>query len=92
MCFHNLSVFSFSVFIISHVVARFSIPVGTELASKAKKKEEYGAMGQQEEISVVESELSSIQELGFAFKRATSRLYEMSSPHYFTVWQSRYLT
>jgi protein AFG1 len=72
--------------------ARFSIPVGTELASKAKKKEEYGAMGQQEEISVVESELSSIQELGFAFKRATSRLYEMSSPHYFTVWQSRYLT
>ncbi len=48
-------------------------------------------MGQQEEICVVESELASIQELSFAFQRATSRLLEMNSAHYYQVWQSRYM-
>lgn len=38
--------------------------------------------GQQEELSVIESELASIQELSFAFQRAASRLVEMNSSNY----------
>lgn len=53
--------------------------------------EQYGHMGQQEELSVVESELAAIQELNFAFRRATSRLLEMSSEHYIRAWEQRYM-
>lgn len=53
--------------------------------------EQYGDMGQQEELSVVESELAAIQELNFAFRRATSRLLEMSSEHYIRAWEQRYM-
>lgn len=53
--------------------------------------EQYGHMGQQEELSVGESELAAIQELNFAFRRAASRLLEMSSEHYIRAWEQRYM-
>lgn len=38
---------------------------------------EVNTIGQQEEVNVMESELSSIKDLDFAFQRATSRVMEM---------------
>lgn len=50
------------------------------------KVQERMAFGQQEDISLFESELSSIKELDFAFNRAASRLTEMSSKEYLQKW------
>ena len=38
--------------------------------------------GRVEELDILEGELASVQELGFAFKRAASRMIEMSSAEY----------
>ena len=46
--------------------------------------------GKQEEAKVLESELTSIQDLRFAFKRAASRMNEMSSIEYYEKWKSKY--
>ncbi len=43
--------------------------------------------GQQEELDVYEGELASIKELDFAFKRAASRLVEISSKEYYEKWK-----
>lgn len=40
----------------------------------------------QDELKILEGQLSSIQELGFAFKRASSRLNEISSVEYYNNW------
>lgn len=45
----------------------------------------------QEELKLLEGELASIRELSFAFKRAASRLTEMSSVYYFQKWELKYL-
>jgi predicted ATPase len=36
----------------------------------------------QEQLSLLEGQLASVQELDFAFKRAASRLFEMSGQMY----------
>lgn len=48
------------------------------------------SFGQQEELDVFEGELAAIKELDFAFRRAASRLTEMSSKHYLDRWKERY--
>ncbi len=49
------------------------------------------SFGQQEELDVFEGELAAIKELDFAFRRAASRLTEMSSRHYLQRWSDKYL-
>lgn len=44
----------------------------------------------QEELKLLEGELASVQELRFAFKRAASRLTEMSGEQYLAAWQRRH--
>jgi predicted ATPase len=41
-------------------------------------------------LNVYEGELASIKELEFAFRRATSRLIEMSSEQYQAKWRMKY--
>jgi predicted ATPase len=36
---------------------------------------------------VLQGELASVKELGFAFRRAASRLHEMASAEYYDQWQ-----
>lgn len=42
----------------------------------------------QDELKVLEGELSSIQELNFAFQRAASRLKEISGQEYLERWKT----
>ena len=49
-----------------------------------------GVDAAQDDLKVLEGELASVQELGFAFKRAASRLIEMSSREYYARWMDRY--
>lgn len=46
--------------------------------------------GGQEDMKALESELTSIQDLRFAFKRAASRMNEMSSIEYYEKWKAKY--
>ncbi len=46
----------------------------------------------QDELKILEGQLSSIQELGFAFKRASSRLNEISSIEYYNNWSKKRFT
>ena len=46
----------------------------------------------QDELKILEGQLSSVQELGFAFKRAYSRLNEISSIEYYNNWLKRRFT
>lgn len=46
--------------------------------------------GGQEDMKALESELTSIQDLRFAFKRAASRMNEMSSIEYYDKWKTKY--
>lgn len=43
----------------------------------------------QEQVTILQGELASVQELGFAFKRAASRLIEMSGVEYNAAWKCR---
>jgi len=45
-----------------------------------------GVDAAQDQLKLLEGELSSVQELRFAFRRAASRLVEMSSKQYYTRW------
>jgi predicted ATPase len=45
-----------------------------------------------DELKLLEGELSSVQELKFAFRRAASRLTEMAGKEYLKNWQLRYKT
>lgn len=44
----------------------------------------------QDDLKVLEGELASVQELNFAFKRAASRLTEMSGREYYSRWRDKY--
>ena len=44
-----------------------------------------------EDLDVLEGELSSIQELSFAYQRAASRMIEMSGEEYLQKWNKKYL-
>ena len=43
-----------------------------------------------DDIKVLESELVSVQDLSFAFKRAASRMSEMTSREYHDKWKLKY--
>ena len=51
----------------------------------ASASSEEGSESSNAELKMLEGELASIQELSFAFRRAASRLTEMSSSTYDTV-------
>jgi predicted ATPase len=45
-----------------------------------------------DELKLLEGELSSVQELKFAFRRAASRLTEMAGKEYLKNWKLKYKT
>jgi predicted ATPase len=59
--------------------------------SGAEVEQSTPADAAQDELKVLEGELASVQELGFAFRRASSRLVEMSSVAYLQRWFSMHL-
>ncbi len=44
----------------------------------------------EEELNVLQGELASIQELTFAFRRASSRLFEIASEEYLAAWNKKH--
>jgi hypothetical protein len=44
----------------------------------------------EEELNILQGELASIQELSFAFRRASSRLIEISSEEYLSAWNHKH--
>lgn len=49
-----------------------------------------GMTQEDREIKLLEGELASIQELSFAFRRAGSRLVELSGEDYLKSWELKY--
>lgn len=45
----------------------------------------------QEDMKVLESELAAIQDLSFAFRRAASRMIDMTSSEYYAKWKEMYV-
>ena len=43
-----------------------------------------------DELKLLEGELSSVQELKFAFRRAASRMTEMAGKEYLKNWKSKF--
>lgn len=43
-----------------------------------------------DELKLLEGELSSVQELKFAFRRAASRMTEMAGKEYLNIWKSKF--
>ena len=64
---------------ITDVAAKFGLD--EEVALKRARKEE---------LDVLEGELASVQELGFAFRRAASRLSEMGGAEYLRGHEARH--
>jgi predicted ATPase len=56
-----------------------------------KKKNNNNNENTNESFDFQESEISSVKELNFAFKRASSRLIEMCSVEYLRKWKSIYI-
>lgn len=48
------------------------------------------ATNEKDNMQALESELASLQDLSFAFKRAVSRLMEMVSEEYYAKWKEMY--
>ena len=44
----------------------------------------------EEELNILQGELASIQELTFAFRRASSRLFEIASEEYLAAWNKKH--
>jgi predicted ATPase len=62
-----------------------SSSVGGESSSSSSDEEDV-----QVEVNILEGELASIQELGFAFRRAASRLVEIGSRSYMQRWREKH--
>jgi hypothetical protein len=65
-------------------------PVAAAASSASKFAAPRSIDAAQEELKLLEGELASVQELRFAFKRAASRLTEMSGEQYLAAWQRRH--
>jgi len=63
------------------------IPAYTQSLSAPQDVVVKGIDAAQEELKLLEGELASVQELRFAFKRAASRLTEMSGQNYLESWK-----
>ena len=68
------------------------VTVEADVATKFGFDQEALALrsARKEEIDVLEGELASVQELGFAFRRAASRLSEMGGAEYLSAHAERH--
>jgi len=72
------------------VSMRFAEASASQEVSFQSRNDDGSMTKEEKEIKLLEGELASIQELSFAFKRAGSRLVELSGEEYFKAWEQKY--